>query len=72
MLRHVRLHTLFHVVGSCCTKFETGQTFETTTPNISFVPLSPKRNATMFDPFEKLSNILGLRSRITHGLLRDH
>ena len=23
----VHLHTLLHVVGSCCAKFETGQTF---------------------------------------------
>ena len=23
----VRLHTLLHVVGCCCAKFETGQTF---------------------------------------------
>ena len=35
----VRLHTLLPVVGSCCTKFETGQTFskvqtDATTPNI--------------------------------------
>ena len=33
----VCLHILSHVVGSCCAKFETGQTFEPTTPNISFV-----------------------------------
>ena len=33
----VRLHTLLHVVGCCCAKFETGRTFEPTTPNISFV-----------------------------------
>ena len=25
-------------IGSCCAKFETGQTFELTTPNICFVP----------------------------------
>ena len=34
---HVRLRTLlkvFGVVGSCCAKFDTGQTFEPTTPNI--------------------------------------
>jgi len=31
----VRLHTLLHVVGCCCAKFETGQTFQPTTPNIS-------------------------------------
>ena len=35
---HGRLHTLLHVVGSCCAKFETSQTFEPATPNISFVP----------------------------------
>ena len=34
----VRLHTLLHVVGCCCVKFETGQIFQPTTPNISFVP----------------------------------
>ena len=34
----VRLHTLLHVVGSCCVKLESGQTFESTTPNISVVP----------------------------------
>ena len=31
----IRLHTLLHVVGCCCAKFETGQTFQPTTPNIS-------------------------------------
>ena len=34
----VRLHALLRVVGSCSTKFETGQTFEPKTPNIFFVP----------------------------------
>ena len=39
---------LLYVVGSCCTKFETGQTnFEPTTPNISFVLWSPKHSTTM-------------------------
>ena len=47
----VRLHTLLHVVGCCCAKFETGQTFKPTSLNISFVPWSPKRSATMLDPF---------------------
>jgi len=50
----VRLHTLLHVVGCCCAKFETGQTFQPTTPNIYFVPWSPKRRATMLDPFAQL------------------
>ena len=35
----------------CCAKFETGQIFQLTSPNISFVPWSPKRSATMLDPF---------------------
>ena len=35
----IRLHTLLHVVGSCCAKFETGQTLscvktDATTPSI--------------------------------------
>ena len=34
----VRLHTLLHVVGSFCTKFETTQTFQPTTTNVSFAP----------------------------------
>ena len=45
---------LLDVVAYCCAKFETGQTFQPTTPNISFVPWSPKRNATMLDPFSQL------------------
>ena len=50
----VHLHTLLHVVACSCAKFETGQTFQPTTPNISFVPWSPKRSATMLDPFAQL------------------
>ena len=34
-------------VVACCAKFETGQTFQPTTLNISFVPWSPKRHATL-------------------------
>ena len=45
---------LLDVVACCCAKFETGQTFQPTTPNISFVPWSPKRNATMLDLFAQL------------------
>ena len=45
---------LLDVVACCCAKFETGQTFQPTTPNISFVPWSPKRSATMLDPFAQL------------------
>ena len=50
----VRLRTLLHVAECCCAKFETGQTFQPTIPNISFVPWSPKRSATMLDPFAQL------------------
>ena len=45
---------LLDVVACCCAKFETGQTFQPTTSNISFVPWSPKRSATMMDPFAQL------------------
>ena len=41
-------------VGCCCAKFETSQTFQSTTPNISLVPRSPKRSATMLDLFAQL------------------
>ena len=41
---------LLDVVACCCAKFETGQTFQPTTPNI----WSPKRRATMLDPFAQL------------------
>ena len=34
----VRFHTVLHVVRCCCAQFKTGQTFQPTTPNISFVP----------------------------------
>ena len=45
---------LLDVVACCCAKFETGQTFQPTTPNISFVPWSPKRSVTMLDLFAQL------------------
>ena len=45
---------LLDVVACCYTKFETGQTVQPTTLNISFVPWSPKRRATMLDPFAQL------------------
>ena len=38
---------LLDVVACCCAKFEIGQTFQTTTPDISFVSWSPKRSATI-------------------------
>ena len=69
---------LLHVVGSCCAKFETGQatckrTQQLSTPttsNISFIPWSTKRSATMLDPFAQLfQHCLGPRTRITHNLL---
>ena len=45
---------LLDVVVCCCTKSETGQTFQPVTPNISFVPWSLKRSATILDPFAPL------------------
>ena len=45
---------LLEVVACYCAKFETSQTFQPTTLNISFVPWSPKRSATMLDPFAQL------------------
>ena len=45
---------LLDVVACCCAKFETDQTFQPTIPNISFVLWSPKRSATMLNPFAQL------------------
>ena len=42
---------LLDVVACCCAKFETSQTFQPTTPNIPFVPWSPKRSATMLKSY---------------------
>ena len=53
----VRLHTLLHVVGCCCVllrKVWNRSNFSATTPNIFFVPWSPKRSAAKFDPFAQL------------------
>ena len=58
-----------HVVRSCRAKFETGQTFEPKTSNISFAPWSLKSSATMLDLFALLfPTLLGLRTHITNGL----
>ena len=51
------LRPFAHPVACCCVLFETGRTFKPTTPNISFVPWSPKRRAKMLDP------LLGPRTR---------
>ena len=45
---------LLYVIGSCCAKFETGQTCEPTTSTISFVPWSPKHSTTILYPFAQL------------------
>ena len=45
---------LLDVVACRCAKFDTGQTFQPTTPNISFGPWKPKRSVTMLDPFAQL------------------
>ena len=67
----VRLHTLLHVVASCCTKFEAGQTFQPTTPNISFVLWSPKRSATMLDPFAQLFQHCWGHARLLRMVYKD-
>ena len=60
---------LLPVVGGCCTKFKSNQTFESTTPSFSFVSSSLKRNATMLDPF---AQHFGSFSLHIHGLLERH
>ena len=66
---YVRLHTLLRVVGICWAKFESGQTLEQTTPNISLFPWSPKRGAQQFWVVcTTLSTLLAPLTHITHGL----
>ena len=61
---------LLRIVGSCYAKFETGQIFQATTPNISYVSFSPKRSATMLDSFAQLfPTLLGPGRRIIHALV---
>ena len=62
------------VFQSCCTKFETSKTFEPTNSNISFVPWSPKRSATLLDPFARLFQHCWGHARALHMaiLLGDH
>ena len=43
-----------YIVCTPCCMFETGQTFEPITPNISFLPWLLKRSTTMLDPFAQL------------------
>ena len=59
-----------HPVACCCAKFETGQTFQPTTPNISFVLWSPKRSAQCWIRLYSSSNIVAATHAITHGLQR--
>ena len=56
-----------------CAKFETCQTFEPITPNISFVPWSPKRDTTMLDPFAQFFQHCWGHARALHtSCLQNH
>ena len=65
------LRPLAHPVASCWAKFETGQTFQPTTPNISFIPWSPKRSATMLDPFAQFFQHCWGHARSLHTVYKD-
>ena len=62
---------LLDVVVCCCAKFETGQTFQPTTPNISFVPWSLKHSATLLDPFAQLFQHCWGRTRSLPMVYKD-
>ena len=64
-------YMLLDVVACCCAKFETGQTFQPITPNISFVLWSPKRSATMLDPFAQLFQHCWGRARALRLVYKD-
>ena len=59
---------LLDVVACCCAKFKTGQTFQPTTPNISFVPC--RRSDVSWIRLHALPTLLEPRTLITHGLQR--
>ena len=69
---------LLDVVTCCSAKFEAGQTFQPTTPNISFVTRSPKHSSTMLDHLHSSSNIVGATHTHytsitkTYGLYSSH
>ena len=58
------------VVACCCAKFETGETFQPTTP-ISFAPWSPKHSATMLDPFAQLVQHCWGQARLLRMVYKD-
>ena len=62
---------LLHVVACCFAKFETGQTFQPTTPNISSVPWSPKRSATILDSFAQLFQLCWGHARSLRMVCKD-
>ena len=69
---------LLDVVACCCATFETGQTFQPATPNISFVPWSLKRSAKCWIRLHSSSNIFGTTDGCyawftkTYGLYPSH
>ena len=59
---------LFRIVGSCYAKFETGQTLEPTTPNVSYIRWSPMcMRYNVGSVYPALSNIVEACTRITYG-----
>ena len=64
-------YMLLDVVACCCVKFETGQTFQPTTPKISFVPWSLKRSTTMLDSFAQLFQHCWGHSRPVRMVYKD-
>ena len=72
-------YMLLDVVACCWAKFDTGQTFLPTTPNIPFVPWSPKRLAQQcWIRLHNFSNIVGATHAHyawitkTYGLYSSH
>ena len=68
------LRPFAHPVACCwmlLRRVWTGQIFQPTTPNISFVPWSPKRSATMLDPFAQLFQHCWGRARSLRMVYKD-
>ena len=61
---------LLDVVACCCAKFETGQTFQPTTPNISSSVIPEAWRNNVGSVWTALPTLLGPRTLITHGSQR--
>ena len=65
----VRLHTLLHVVGCCCAKFETGQTFRPVQTDATLLAYNSRHCWELLRPFARsLTLESGFKKMLSFGL----